>query len=174
MSQNESNNSNFQPPRRRSRSVRRSEPRNDKVTSDQSPGRLTTSDSEDSNEEPLFEGQGQGVKLKALKLKTGHPNVRVAAFLLVKTYQSQCSECEVSNRSLTTTANLAVLHAWNKGLCLTDLDRVKFSVEVHDDIPVLVLSKNEKQIMVPVVSRRFKLEKPYGGKWAIDKTSITS
>jgi uracil-DNA glycosylase len=106
--------------------------------------------------------------LSRLKSRSDHPNVQIAAYICGRVLQDQVDD--LSHSVLVTSANLAALLAWDRGVDLSDLDSVRFNVfRPGAGPPHLEIERGGDSVSVPVIDRSFSLEEPWGGFYRISK-----
>ncbi len=107
-------------------------------------------------------------ELSRLKSRSDHPNVRTAAYICGMVLHDQLDDPE--HDALVTSANLAALLAWDRGVDLSDLDRVQFNVfRSESGPPHLETERGGDSVSIPVTDRPFSLEEPWGGFYRISK-----
>lgn len=106
--------------------------------------------------------------LDRLRGRSDHPNARTAAYICGKVLRDQVDD--LSHNALVTSANLASLLAWDRGVDLSDLDLVQFNVfRSGSGPPYLEIERGADSVSVPVTDRSFSLEEPWGGFYRISK-----
>lgn len=106
--------------------------------------------------------------LDRLNAKAALPNAQTASYLAGTLIREQTSDTDF--QALVTTANLAVLLAWNEGVDLTDLDSVGFEVRQGEDTPAsLEIVGKAASVSVPIESRSYELRNPWSGFYQFSK-----
>lgn len=107
-------------------------------------------------------------ELRRLKRRSGHPNARTAAYICGMVLQDQLDDLD--HGTLVTSANMAALLAWDRGVDLSNLDPVRFNVlRPSGGPPHLEIERGADSASVPVVERRFSLDEPWEGFYRISK-----
>lgn len=99
-----------------------------------------------------------------LESVTALPNTHTAAYLLAMACKEKLKNPDYE--ALVTSANLAVLKAWDEGLRLTDLDKLIFRLEEQKGGPRLEIEGQDRSISVQVKPRSFSLEEPWDGTYS--------
>lgn len=92
------------------------------------------------------------------------PNARTAAYFLAMACKEKLESPD--HDLLVTTANLAVLKAWDEGLSLTDLDKLTFDVEQREGESRLAIEGQGRSISVQLKPRTLSIEVPWDGMYS--------
>jgi hypothetical protein len=103
-------------------------------------------------------------ELNRLKSHTALPNAHTAAYLLAMAGKEKLKNPD--HEALVTSANLAVLKAWDIGLRLTDLDKLTFDGCQREGESRLEIKGQERSISIQVKPRSFSLEEPWDGMYS--------
>lgn len=99
-----------------------------------------------------------------LESSTALPNTYTASYLLAMACKEKLESPD--HEALVTSANLAVLKAWDEGLRLTDLDQLIFRLEEQKGEPRMEIEGRDRFISVQVKPRSFSLEEPRDGTYS--------
>jgi hypothetical protein len=111
-------------------------------------------------------------ELDQLKARSALPNTQMAAYLCGMLAREQVDT--PSHEALMTSANLAVLQAWDRGLDLSDLDALRFGVRKGErGLPYLEIGGSDTSVSIPIKDRSFTLEEPWGGFYRLSKVVET-
>ena len=106
--------------------------------------------------------------LDRLQAEAELPNAQTAAYLAGTLIREQTSDTDF--QALVTTANLAVLRAWDEGVDLTDLDSLGFEIHQGEEAPAsLEIVGETASVSVPIESRSYELRKPWSGFYQFSK-----
>lgn len=124
------------------------------------------------SETTLSEGTTEGTindldrsEVNRLRSGIGLPNVQTAAYLLAMVAKEKLNS--PNHEALVTSANLAVLVAWDDGLRLTDLDMLNFNLQQQEGESRLEIERHEQSVSVQVKPRSFSLEEPWNGMYSV-------